>query len=226
MDKEVENSQKLINILQYQIEQLKEKYRLIVQQHEDVEVNKRIVSIKGEIEELKQANLEEKNRMNREGKEIEKFFMDGRHVKMNTLETDHQLVMNRLDKLKADSTRVQDDTVRLETKAQELEPFIYDLEGQCQKIKNKQLDLAEEKTKQHKCRQKKSQLEAIKKRIEFHKGTSQVKYYKLLKELESETTMGNMIETKTTQVETRTKFAKQQIASLESILTEAKRKKK
>ena len=38
--------------------------------------------------------------------------------------------------------------------------------------------------------------------------------------------MGNMVETKTTQIETRTKLAKQQITSLESLLSEIKRKKK
>ena len=73
---------------------------------------------------MRQANLEEKNRMNREGKEIEKFFLDGRDIKMNSLDTDHQLAATRLDKLKADSTRVQEETIRLETKAQELDPFI------------------------------------------------------------------------------------------------------
>ena len=44
--------------------------------------------------------------------------MDGRDIKMNSLETDHQLAVKRLDKLKADSIRVQDQTIRLETKAQ------------------------------------------------------------------------------------------------------------
>ena len=38
--------------------------------------------------------------------------------------------------------------------------------------------------------------------------------------------MGNMVGAKTVEVETRTKFAKQQISNLESILSEAKRKKK
>ena len=46
---EVGNSKKMISILQNEIEHLKEKYRLIVELKEDVNIGKKIASVREEI---------------------------------------------------------------------------------------------------------------------------------------------------------------------------------
>ena len=50
------------------MEQLKEKYKLIVEQHEDIQVGLKIIAIKSQIEELRQQNVERKAKKNKEGK--------------------------------------------------------------------------------------------------------------------------------------------------------------
>jgi predicted nucleic acid-binding Zn-ribbon protein len=53
-----------------------------------------------------------------------------------------------------------------------------------------------------------------------------VRYYKALKEFDTETAICTMIDDKTTELESRTALAKEQIAKLEDLLDEAKQKKK
>ena len=68
IEMEVNNSEKMIANLHWEIENLKEKYRMIVDEHGDVETSKRAVAIKEEIEQMRVRNLEEKLNIGKEGK--------------------------------------------------------------------------------------------------------------------------------------------------------------